>query len=371
MPNELWYWEKHVPSDLISAVKHVRHSFEEAGWKSGTVTQQCCYALLHPEAGQSEEIREYASQLVILKGCVGPSSTQYFHDLLKRKTPSAILKAFFHLYQEVMAQAVKIAFRDLLETGSANAKRLDTPPIDWAEWQVKSIINSASYLTGLWLKGCCDVQAYDSSAPHDFDWDAGEEEELTWTSWRAPRYASMQPSLGLPYEASRALEREDEESSRDVVKAFKQYFVIHLEAELKDCVGEARLALAKQPQQEQYSPTHSNSQQGPIPNTPAVPPQILGARGPAHSSPLLLKYRSEVKRAILIQLTQNPGANNLEICRALDGDGAVDLPKTWKRTDEDRLFADAYMDPSRRHKIEIAISRIRADLRKRELLPGR
>jgi hypothetical protein len=89
------------------------------------------------------------------------------------------------------------------------------------------------------------------------------------------------------------------------------------------------------------------------------------------SRPLLNKYRSEIKRAILIQLTKNPRASDLEICRALDADGAAELPKTWKSTLGDRLFVHAYRDNSRRHLIEIAISRVRADLRKQGLLPGR
>jgi hypothetical protein len=42
-----------------------------------------------------------------------------------------------------------------------------------------------------------------------------------------------------------------------------------------------------------------------------------------------LRYTSGVKRAVLIQLTRNPSATDLEICRALDGDGAVELPDNW------------------------------------------
>lgn len=246
MPNELWYWEKRVPEDLISAVKHVRNQFKDARWKSGTITQQCCYAALHPRESPSDNLPEFLSALTTLKAIVGPNTTQFFHDFLKRGTPSAILAAFFHFYQELMAVQVKSAFRDLLEIGSANAHRLETRPIEWAEWQVKSLINSASYQSGLWLKGCCDVETYDPSAGHNFDWNAGEEEERVWTSWRAPKFASMRPSLGLPYVASQAWEREDEDSSRKVLKAFRQYFVINLEEELKDCVGSAHLELAKQ-----------------------------------------------------------------------------------------------------------------------------
>ena len=89
------------------------------------------------------------------------------------------------------------------------------------------------------------------------------------------------------------------------------------------------------------------------------------------SGALLARYRSEVKRAILIQISHDPRANSLEICRGLDADGSLELPKTWRGNPTDRSFADAYSDPSRRHKVEAAISRVRRDLRKQGLLAKR
>jgi hypothetical protein len=92
------------------------------------------------------------------------------------------------------------------------------------------------------------------------------------------------------------------------------------------------------------------------------------AKNKISPTPLLSKYRSELKRGILIQLTQNPGATDLEVCRGLDADASVELPEGWKVKAGDRLFAEAYRDPKIRHKIEIAISRIRTDLRNQGLL---
>jgi hypothetical protein len=57
------------------------------------------------------------------------------------------------------------------------------------------------------------------------------------------------------------------------------------------------------------------------------------------SSVPLSKYRSELKRAILMQIIQNPKATDLKICRGLDADGAVELPSDWKLRAGDRLFA--------------------------------
>ncbi len=85
-------------------------------------------------------------------------------------------------------------------------------------------------------------------------------------------------------------------------------------------------------------------------------------------SPLLRRYRSAIRRAILIQLTQKPDATDIEVCRALDADGGVELLESWKRKPEDRLFVEVYLDPRRRNKIESLISKVRADLSKSGLL---
>jgi hypothetical protein len=84
-----------------------------------------------------------------------------------------------------------------------------------------------------------------------------------------------------------------------------------------------------------------------------------------------LNYRSALKRAIALQLTRNPGASDLQICRDLDAEGAVELPHRWRKPDGGRLFFDAYMDLTRRHKVEISISKVRADMRRSGLLPHR
>lgn len=92
-------------------------------------------------------------------------------------------------------------------------------------------------------------------------------------------------------------------------------------------------------------------------NRDAIAKQVPGTRPK-------LKYRSEMKRAILIQLTQDPDATDHQICRRLDEYGAAELPAKWRRTPQDRSFEDAYRDETRRHKIENAISKVRTDMRR-------
>jgi hypothetical protein len=60
-----------------------------------------------------------------------------------------------------------------------------------------------------------------------------------------------------------------------------------------------------------------------------------------------------------MQLIKKPKATDLEICRGLDADGAVELPSSWKVRAGDWLFAEAYSNPRTRRKVEIAISKVR------------
>jgi len=73
-------------------------------------------------------------------------------------------------------------------------------------------------------------------------------------------------------------------------------------------------------------------------------------------------YSSETKRAVHWELTRNPSATALEVCRGLD-DREIDLPSSWS-INGNRLFVDAYKNRAVRKKIEKLISKVRADLRR-------
>jgi hypothetical protein len=93
-----------------------------------------------------------------------------------------------------------------------------------------------------------------------------------------------------------------------------------------------------------------------------------GPKSKRLTKPLLLNYRSRIKSAILTAITKNPRATDADVCRSLDADGGEELPIGWKERREDRSFFDAYTKPRTKRKIEIAISKIRRDLRGRGLL---
>jgi hypothetical protein len=58
----------------------------------------------------------------------------------------------------------------------------------------------------------------------------------------------MTPSRYKPYEPERIWERFDIEKSQELLNAFAEFYVIHLEYKLDEVVGHAEVELAKQPQ---------------------------------------------------------------------------------------------------------------------------
>ena len=88
---------------------------------------------------------------------------------------------------------------------------------------------------------------------------------------------------------------------------------------------------------------------------------------PNASLPHLNYPRSALKRAIALRLTQKPNATNRALCDWLDEESAVDLPPGWV-VNGGRSFVEAYRDPKRKANIESQISKVRKDMRDRQLL---
>lgn len=80
-----------------------------------------------------------------------------------------------------------------------------------------------------------------------------------------------------------------------------------------------------------------------------------------------LIYKSVLKRGIMAVLLRKPKASDMDICHDLDLDGAP-LPGAWK-AGEIRFFESAYRDQHLRPRIQAAISKVRADLRRNRVIP--
>ncbi len=181
------------------------------------------------------------------------------------------------------------------------------------------------------------------------------------TDWRAPLWVQMEPNGNAFYDATVAWERMNESETKDILRYLREdRWILLLQSTAKEIAGVAYETLAKR---------RASSKRGPEEEKPSAPvkapERVELTRMP---KALMLKYRSGIKRAILGALTKNPTATDAEVCRSLDAEGGENLPLGWKIRKEDRSFFAAYAIPSTKRKIEIAISKIRRDLRDRGLL---
>jgi hypothetical protein len=230
-------WNKNVPADLVPAIKALRKSFDDAHWKCGRVTEILCFSQLHRDVAD-EDAREYIAPLQQLKVIVGPAATHRFHELLKQGTPPAILKGFYDLYLDRTTVQALANFKDLVQIGRANEKRLGNPHLEWAASQTKHMIRSNNHRIDHWVRNVCDKEAYDPN--EDI------EDHIFGRNWRTPRLLIMKPSRFQPYVAGTDWERLDAETSLSLRRAFIENYVLHLEVQLDRVAGQVAVELAKQ-----------------------------------------------------------------------------------------------------------------------------
>src|SRR6516164_154581 len=102
-------WDKGVPFDLISSIKHLRRKFERAHFKLGLVTKNLCYSLLHDGAKRAHH-DEKLRALLQIKAFVGQVATERFNADIRRQTLPATFKAFYDLYVEGPLIEIRVIF---------------------------------------------------------------------------------------------------------------------------------------------------------------------------------------------------------------------------------------------------------------------
>ncbi|MGP0018511.1 MAG: hypothetical protein ACLPHP_08085 [Candidatus Sulfotelmatobacter sp.] len=319
-------WEAIAPHELLPAVANVRGDFQKLRERIQSGTEQRCFQQLHH----------------VGTGQVEPT----------------IFKQNFWLCVGKLNSVVLGVFARFMEISLAQDGAIGQAPVEWAALQVRDLIDQSERSVNHWIKFACDKPNHDLELLRK----KTTEEVFFWTDWRAPKWMRMQPNGNAPYAASSAWDRMDEGETKETLRYLREdRWMITLEKTLEDVVGIAHETLSKR----RARPAPGSQQ----PPAEAVPPAAGSDRkAREESKPLMLKYRSGVKLAILGALTRNPKATDAEICRALDSDGGEELPSNWKCRSSDRLFFGSYSNAQTRHKIENTISKVRRDLRERRLI---
>jgi len=234
-------WEDTAPADLVPAIQYLRRRFLEAHWKRGDATREGCYAELH--RNELDDVAEAAlDNRTNLKRWVDHAVGEMFDDLVNQGTPSAVLKAYFHLYLDGLAREIITVFRDLVVIGHAHRMRLATSPFEWAQAQAKHLIRSEAENIAFWVIHACD-----------------ELDDRPWGTWQSPHFIVMKPSGNHPFDAETAWNRSDPETSTQWLKWFGEAYVLHLEKIIEETAGMTALEFAKtQPASEPEAPMFSS-----------------------------------------------------------------------------------------------------------------
>jgi hypothetical protein len=318
-------WKAITPPSLTRAVTHIRGDFEQLCDAQRDSFKRKCFRDLHA--------------------------------LASGMTEPAVFKSHFYGCIERIQQIVLHGFGRFLEISLSQDGLIGAASIQWASLQVVDLIEREDRAVDDWIKSVCDKRS-DSQTTSTQEF---VDKTLFRTDWRAPQWMQMQPNGNVSYNPTVAWERMNETDTKNVLRYLREdRWVLLLESTAKEIAGVAYETLAKR---------RASAKKEPEDEKPRAP--MKAAEGIERSrmpKPLMLKYRSGIKRAILGALTKNPTATDAEVCRSLDADGGENLPLGWKIRKEDRSFFAAYATLPTKRKIEIAISKIRRDLRDRGLL---
>ncbi len=308
MSGEPKEWEKITPQHLQPAVQHIRMEFGTGEWNCSHITKPLGHAALHAPVSDPASLVPYQAAFDGYRRAIGPRATKEFDDLLKQGTPPAVFKAYFDAYYEGLRVNVRDEFNRILSVGLANAEALETHPVDWARSQLQLLINGHVHLVERWIKEVCDTQ--EMPEPESIEMKEFEE-VIFWRKWRAPRLIYMQPAGNMRYDPATAWSREDEAQTTRLLGARSHRFLQFLDIYLEKVAGAAHVTVAQNPEylklRKHPAESLSNVQPDAVPEQPSVE-----AREP-QSGALLSNYRSELKRAILLQIGRNPGASDLEV----------------------------------------------------------
>jgi hypothetical protein len=289
-------WESNTPDSLIPAIKHVRDSFYASVGKCSRLTENLCYAALHPDAKDLDGLAPYMDALMAFRTIVGPQADADFTRRLRVGTPPSIFKAFFEAQLAGIRVEIRNNFDQVLRIGVANSRLLSTDPVAWATMHLELLIQGVSHRPDIWVKSVCDKKALLPPGT-----EVSLEDEIFWKSWRAPKLIHMEPSGNTRYDAATAWDREDRARTESLLSALYRNFVLFLEIELEKVAGPAHVEFAQKalPRVSEQYPTQPKT----------------GAKKPNHPRP---KTKAQAKRERVIFGAIQAKLKGIKYCKYLD-----------------------------------------------------
>ncbi len=339
MPIQSMDWESITPDELKRAIAHVRKTFDTAEWKCSQLTEKLCSAALHTNTADGSALHPYQTAFTDYRSILGPVVCRQFDEILRRSTTSAIFKAYFDVFRSGVATEVRRLFGETVQIGLAKKQTLSMPPVEWAQIQMRFLVNNEVNRAKQWIKNVCDHQDYSTKADEEF---------IFWKSWRAPKFIHMHPSGNTRYEVTTAWDREEEIDTLNLLDGLSQKFVSALGFELDRIAGEAHVKLAQVGDSGTLKTLKVPTKNESIKSTKSPGPRVDSRK---------LKIRS--------LLTSKSNLKADEICKEMDKLSAKnnEMEPPILAGKSHRLWTDAYRDKTTRQAVHQYISRERKQLK--------
>lgn len=322
LPNGVEDWKEITPQPLQDAVGALRKSFDEQAFVIHHImTNGCRPALRQGLGGQCDGVNRLIQEQLGLSA---------FANVDQGKTEPAVFKDYFDFCVHFLAGRLKQTFSELREIAFAQRSLIDLAPMEWAALQARILVADKSHGISLWLKSTCG----DSSFPPDDD--------LYWSSWRAPKWLFMEPFGNNPYDRSTIWEKMDESESMHALNSVEDRFNWGLITGLEKAIGQAHVELGKQSMDViPAAASHADN------SRKRIDPRTRPPKLPGRCQPDVAKRRAIVRN--------NPAMPAQGLCALFD---AGEIPLT-RGMAEAGTWIKAWRAPAHKHSIDALISRDR------------
>jgi hypothetical protein len=199
-------WKTITPEPLLKAVSRIRDRFEEKAVVGCRTMERDCYPEIHQVPAGTTEMTIYERHF---KACV---------RLLEAPN----------------------RFSDFLSIAEKHAPSLGRDAVDWAQEQMRMLIEETAVWGERWLKSACDrhYSKLRDDSPGYF--------ELFDPHWLAPRCTSMRGLFaGRAYDRQTAWNRDDSSRTEHILAAARYLFARECSVELERAVGDANVRVAQ------------------------------------------------------------------------------------------------------------------------------
>jgi hypothetical protein len=227
-------WEDITPPQLQPAVRHLRRQFGSRNFQLSLMVECGCYLGLHPHLALESKFKGGLDNLVPAKNRV---QWQRRYTGIRE---SVIFKFWSEQFSESLAELIVEPFNAFLQIGMTQESVLKLAPIEWAKTLTDDLIYGLEFTLPHLIKDMCDQKENRPASITTENFLA----HCAWVYWRAPKFVRMEPSGHTLFDPATAWEREDAETTQQLLQSLTRRMLDSARLKLTQLVGETHVSMA-------------------------------------------------------------------------------------------------------------------------------